>query len=82
LHSGSTSCPTISEQPEPVFHPGAVLRRDFDRRHSRAYPLDIAFRGRKIELDGFRQIHLGQYRDICAVENRRIFQRFIFTFGH
>ena len=63
------------------FHSNSGLGGHFQHYHSGADCLDIAACRRPVELNGLGQIHLGDYRDIGAVENGWVLERFVLAFS-
>jgi hypothetical protein len=66
---------------EDVTHARPDLRRDLEDLYSRAHAFDISSNRSRVEFCGLGHIHLGNDRDVGAIEDSLIFQRLIFAFG-
>ena len=62
-------------------HAGAGLGGHFEHVHPRTHGFDVAVDRRQVELDHRREIHLGDHRDVSGVEDGRILERLVFSFG-
>jgi hypothetical protein len=66
---------------EPGLHARASLGREGDGFHAGADALNVCFGCGEIEFYGFGQVHLGDDGDVGGVEDGRVFERFVFSFG-
>jgi hypothetical protein len=62
------------------LHAGSGFGGYFEDLHPRPHALDVSAGSGEIKVGGLGQIHLGDDRDIGAVEDGWILQRLVFTF--
>ena len=67
---------------EQSFHPIACARRDLQDGQAAVDLLDVVETGVEVEIEVGKEIELGQHGQGRLLEQQRVLERLVFTFGH
>src|SRR5579863_6981678 len=80
FRGATTAAALLAQKIKKGLHAFAGFGREFEDAHAGTHGMNVAICGLLIKFDRCRQVHLGDDRDVGAVEDGRVFQRLILAF--